>query len=188
MQMNRVLVSWSGGGVQGAAVNVLSFAAESGVPNVAGIHDAYFALKTLIPPSVTISVAGSGDTYDDANGELTSTWSAGAAQSFLGQAPFPQIAAGVGACVTWNTGLIVAGRRLRGRTFLVPLSTQAYDNDGTLTLAAQTALENFGTALLAVGGLGVWHRPTAAGNDGAASGVTSFRLRDKVAVLRSRRD
>lgn len=188
MDMHRVLVSWSGTGVQGAAVNVLSFAAEGGVPDVAAIEQAYFALKTVIPPGVTISVAGSGDTFDDATGTLTGSWSAGAPVSFVGQATEPRVAAGVGACVTWNTGLIVNGRRLRGRTFIVPLSVAAYENDGTLTSGTLGFLQSFATALVASGPLGIWHRPSAAGTGGAASGVTSFRLRDKVAILTSRRD
>lgn len=188
MQMHRVLVNWTGTGVNGAAVNVLSFAAEGGSPDVAAIEQAYFALKTVIPPGVTISVAGSGDTYDDATGELVGTWNVSAPISYVGQATEPRLAAGVGACVTWNTGLIVGGRRLRGRTFLVPFSVGAYENDGTLTTGALAALTDFGNQMLAAGPLGVWHRPTAVGTDGAASGVTSFRVRDKVAVLTSRRD
>lgn len=186
--MNRVLVSWSGSGVVGQAVNVLSFAAEGGAPDVGAIGLAYAELQPVLPTGVTISVAGTGDVYDDATGTLTGSWSASGAGSFSGEAAFNP-AAGVGACVTWNTGLIVNGRRLRGRTFLVPLATVAYDADGTLTTTTLTALQSFATALLASGPLGIWHRPTTpTSSDGSASGVTSFRLRDKVAILTSRRD
>lgn len=188
MQMNRVLVRWSGGPVKGAAVNVLSFAAEGGAPDPGAIKTAYQSMTSVIPASVTVSVDGAGDTYDDATGELVGTWNVGDPVSFVGTAPSDVAAAGVGACVTWNTGLIVAGRRLRGRTFLVPLSVSAYAQDGTFIPGVLTALTAFGNGMLAAGPLGVWHRPTAAGNDGAASGVTSFRISDKVAVLTSRRD
>lgn len=188
MDMNRVLVSWSGSGVVGSAVNVLSFAAEGGDPDVGAIGLAYAELQPILPVGVAISVAGSGDTYDDATGTLVGSWTAAGAGSFNGEAAFNP-AAGVGACVTWNTGLIVNGRRLRGRTFLVPLATSAYDADGTLTASALTALQSFATALLMTGPMGVWHRPTTpGGSDGAASGVVSYRLRDKVAILTSRRD
>lgn len=188
MNMDRVLVRWSGSGVVGLAVNVLSFASEGGAPDVGGIGLAYAELQPILPVGVTISVDGTGDTYDDATGTLTGSWSAAGAGSFAGEAAFNP-AAGVGACVTWNTGLIVNGRRLRGRTFLVPLATVAYDADGTLTPSALTAITSFASALLATGPMGIWHRPTTpGGSDGAASGVTSFKVRDKVAILTSRRD
>ena len=98
-------------------------------------------------------------------------------------------AAGVGACVSWLTGGIVGGRRLRGRTFLVPLHNSTYDTDGTFTSGVLTALTAFQTAMRAAGPLAVWHRPTTpGGTDGTSYGVIGARVRDRVAFLSSRRD
>jgi len=49
-------------------------------------------------------------------------------------------AAGVGAYVTWKTNMIFNGRRVQGRTFLVPLRG-VQDTDGTLLNAARTTLQ-----------------------------------------------
>jgi hypothetical protein len=193
MRLHRVVVSWAGPSVTGLAVNVLHFdATEQAAPPVAAIRTAYQAMAGQLPSAVTVTVPPSGETIDDSDGTLTGVWSATAPAVVTGGV-VPQAAAGVGACVTWNTGGIVAGtkgpRRLRGRTFLVPLANACYDADGTLTAPAVTALNNFGTSLIAAGGFGIWHRPTsAAAANGTSSSVLSHKLRDKVAYLSSRRD
>ena len=192
LELARVIVEWSGTPVVGRAVNVLHFAADVGDPDAGAIRDAYFAMRSALPASVTITVPGAGDVIDDADGSLVRTWSDTAPATVLGSSTDTS-AAGVGAVVNWNTGAIVGGlhgpHRLKGRTFLVPLSTFAYDAQGTLTTAQLAALNAFGTAMMAAGPLGIWHRPTTSGGtDGTSSGVTSFSVRDHVAFLSSRRD
>lgn len=95
-----------------------------------------------------------------------------------------------GACVTWETGEIKNGRRVRGRTFLVPLASANYDTDGTLTAAGLTDLRNAATALAGGGfSFGIFSRPSAPGaSDGSFHTVTSGRINDKTAILTNRRD
>lgn len=95
-----------------------------------------------------------------------------------------------GAVVTWTTAGVVNGRRVRGRTFLVPLSGIAYQADGTLTSSALATLnegaeEMVGNAFES--GFGIWSRPGTSGA-GAFFEVTGWRVPDMAAVLRSRRD
>jgi hypothetical protein len=99
-------------------------------------------------------------------------------------------AAPSGACVTWNTNKFLSGRRVRGRTFLVPLSGLAYEPNGTLSDVFLTNLR-----LAAVNYISsptapcVWHRPTTKGGvDGAAFAIITSVVGDRSAVLRSRRD
>lgn len=189
MQLAEVLVQWSGTPVVGGGVNVLYFAADSGVPDPAAIRAAYDAMKTSLPPSVTIQVAGSGNVIEDTTGVLQSVWSGTTPTAVTGTSGAAQSAAGVGACVNWLTGGIVNGRKLRGRTFLVPLSVGSYDDQGTLESATVTRLNSFAAAMMASGPLAVWHRPTTAGgSDGNSYGVISHTVRDHVAFLGSRRD
>lgn len=189
MHLHRVVVSWQGPQVQGAAVNVLHFdATEQPVPPVAAIRAAYATLAAAIPTNVNIQVPGSGETIDDATGELVGVW-ATAAPAVVSGTGGTIAPAGVGMCVTWLTGGIVNGRRLRGRTFIVPIPGPAFDADGTIGPGALGALSAFATGMVGAGGLGVWHRPTTSGGtDGTSSGVLGFRIRDKVAYLSSRRD
>lgn len=95
-----------------------------------------------------------------------------------------------GAVVTWRTSDLRFGRRIKGRTFLVPLSGNAFDADGTINGGTISDLQAFAATL--VGGdldseFGIWSRPRD-GAGGVFATVDSFSIPDRVAVLRSRRD
>lgn len=92
-----------------------------------------------------------------------------------------------GACLAWTTQGINRGRLVRGRTFLVPLSAQCYDPNGTLTayaIANATATGN--NLIVANKGFGIWSRPRLNAG-GAFRAATSVLVRDSAAVMRSRR-
>lgn len=108
-----------------------------------------------------------------------------------------------GGCVNWYTSGVRNKRRVRGRTFLVPLAGSALGANGTLDDATVGSMQDAATALYAPTASGarlhIWGRPTPildangkpTGNynaDGVAYPVESARFPDKVAVLRSRRD
>lgn len=189
MQLQRVEITWSGSPVVGGGLGVHYFAGDVTPTDPADIAAAYENLLPALPPSVSITVAGSGDVIEDTTGVLVNTWSAGPSITVTGSSVTSTCAAGVGACITWLTGGIVNGRRLRGRTFLVPIVSSEYDTDGTLGAGTVGAVGNFGDDLRAAGPLAVWHRPTTpGGSDGTSYGVTAQRVRDKVAFLSSRRD
>lgn len=107
-----------------------------------------------------------------------------------------------GASVQWNTASFLYGRRVKGRTYLVPLAVVCFDSNGTL---GTTALASFSTAATALvngaSNLVVYTRrrlakaanpitgaPAVSARPGASSGVISANVRDIAAVLRSRRD
>lgn len=188
MQLARVLVSWVGPAVKGLSANVLHFAADGGPPSPAAIKTAYQAIGGCIPTGQSVLIPNSGDIIEDTTGELIDVWTAGVAGQVDG-AGGTAVAAGVGACVSWKTGGIINGRRLRGRTFLVPFATSSYDTDGTLTSTANTQVANFRAAMMASGPMAVWHRPTTkGGTDGNSYGIVSSSHRDVVAFLSSRRE
>lgn len=174
--------------MRGLAANVLHFAGDVGAPDPAAILAAYDAVKANIPNNVTMTIPNTGEVIEDTTGELLSVWTGSGGGTVTGTAS-PAQAAGVGACVSWRTGGIVDGRRLRGRTFLVPYAASQYDQDGTLIPNAVTFTNAFVTQLMASGPLAVWHRPTTVGgSDGNSYGVVIGTARDKVAFLSSRRD
>lgn len=191
--LNRVVLRWAGPQVKGNAVTVLHYdGSDNAAPPVAAIQAAFQAQNTKFPTGVTVTVPASGDRIDDTTGELVGVWSVGSEAVATMGGP-ATAAAGVGACITWNTGGIVNGskgpRKLRGRTFLVPLSTANYQDDGTIATGALSELQTLANALQASGPLAVWHRPTTVGgSDGNSYGVISNTVRDHVAFLSSRRD
>jgi hypothetical protein len=93
----------------------------------------------------------------------------------------------VGSCISWLTGAVHGTHQLRGRTFVVPLNSGSYDTDGSLTSTALNRARTAATALVASGEFGVWGRPVAGAN-GLWSQALASNVRDKIAVLRSRRD
>lgn len=95
-----------------------------------------------------------------------------------------------GAVVHWLTDGVKNGRRVRGRTFLVPLTGTMYDPDGTLTNVAVTSASTAATTLLGKPlDFVVWSRPSGPGaSDGSIHPIVAARVPDKAAVLRSRRD
>lgn len=93
--------------------------------------------------------------------------------------------------VRWSTGLIVGGRRLRGRTN-VPGVTETGTQSGRPTTTYTGVLQAAANDLVAADvGLAVWSRPNDEANPpkgGAAAAVTGASVWDQWAVLRSRRD
>lgn len=154
---------------------------------VASVHTFWTDLAMRFPVDVHIQVENAGDIIEDTNGHLTGAWSADAVAIVNGSSD-DSYAAPVGAVVDWNTETIAHNRRLRGRTFLVPLSSVEYQNDGSLENAARTSIQAAAQALIdsQSASFVIWHRGT--GDDGSNGLVTSCLVPDMCAVLRSRRD
>jgi hypothetical protein len=154
---------------------------------VASVHTLWTDLHLHLPADVHIQVENAGDIIEDSTGTLTGAWSAASVAVVNGSSSDPYSGPS-GAVVDWMTDTIAAGRRLRGRTFLVPWSGTDYQNDGTLAGSAITAIQDAADALIASQSTSfvVYHRGT--GSDGSNGLVTSARVPDLAAVLRSRRD
>jgi len=86
--------------------------------------------------------------------------------------------------IRWRTGVYVAGRELRGRTFVPALATASNDN-GRVLAASVTTMNNAAAALLADANseLVVWSK-----THGSASPALTGNAWSQFASLRSRRD
>jgi hypothetical protein len=137
---------------------------------------------------VTISFDPFGDIIDDSTGALTGSWTAGSTPATVTGSSGSVYIAPSGLVVNWQTGTIVAGRRLRGKTFLVPGPNGSAD--GTPTTANLSTLTTAATTLIAsTGGLRVFHRPNPVGSStGVSALATAAQVPDKFVILRSRRD
>lgn len=93
-----------------------------------------------------------------------------------------------GGRVDWNTESVVAGRRLRGRTYIVPLASLGYDSSGSLATTCITTLTTAGNNFKDATVFSncqpvVWSR-----SHGIAADIVGASVDDRASILRSRRD
>jgi hypothetical protein len=150
------------------------------------------SIKSLLPNVVSLQVQSETEEINEESGALIGVWTSATPPVQTGTAAAGQgWAAAAGAVVSWSTPSVRNNRRVRGRTFVVPVSNEVWDVDGTLKGVPMNTLTNAATALRLDGpevDLRVYCRPTAPGaSDGFAAVVLAHRVPDMSAVLRSRR-
>jgi hypothetical protein len=180
--LHQVRVAWTGlKGLPGVSTHYFSGLFPE--LDLQTVGNAYEALATALPAGLTITVPDSGMIIDEATGQATGTWSIPEAGTTVTGSVGTGYAAPCGAVVNWTTGIFLAGRQVRGKTFLVPLPREAYQADGTLVDTYRGVITNYAEAMVSISSF-VIYTPS---NNGSAS-VDGFTVPDMVAVLRSRRD
>jgi hypothetical protein len=163
-----------------------------------GVRAFFNAMVGLFSNTWSIQVQAEVTEYDMSTGHLLGAANMSTVPTAVVGSSTPlAYAGGSGMSIQWNTSLFIAGRRLRGRTYVVP-TLNIFDTDGTLSPTALTAGGNAATALISAAGaeFAVWHRlysapPGTPGRTqigGAIAPVDSYTLRDKASQLRSRRN
>lgn len=194
MDMLRVQALWTG--FQGApGYSSFYFAGGGGLISDAGqvvsrVRDALEHLEAPLPTGVSIQISGTVEVIDSDSGQLVGYQDVDQPDPVVGDAAGTSYSAPSGAVVNWLTDDVRFGRRIRGRTFVVPLSSSAYQADGTLTNGALSSLNDFASAMRGWdfdSEFGVFSRPRG-GSGGVFATCTGHRVPDMVAVLRSRRD
>lgn len=168
--------------------------------DLADLHALWTGLKGGMPSDVTISVLPAGDIIEDTTGALTGQW-AGLQTADLHGGVAGGYSAPSGALLSWTTATILDGKRVRGRTFVVPCGNTMYDVDGSIETAILGQFRQICNAFVVAeaGSFVVWHRPRKAraatatlparlARVGGHAVVTGSTVPDKVVVLRSRRD
>lgn len=149
-------------------------------------------INSYLPIEASLQVQTDVEVIEETTGEMLSVYNVSTHTPVQGQAASAPYSAASGAVVTWRTAGVRNGRRVRGRTFLVPFANSAYQSDGTLSSAALTALTTNFNSFLSTPGVatfGIYARPTSSmATDGIFHAATGFSIPDRVAVLRSRRD
>lgn len=185
--MHRIAVSWQG---WPGAPGVSQHFQTGGIvqANIDAVRSFYNALVTLIPSGLTIQVPSIGDDIDDASGLIVGSWSVATTPAVVTGTGAGAYAGNAGAVIHWQTALVVNRRRVRGRTFIVPLVSTAYDTAGSLSTAAQGVLQTAANGLIAAltPNYCVWHRPSSF-STGQFASVASARVPDLAVSLRSRR-
>lgn len=154
------------------------------------VQQAYFQASAMWPTVWIAQVSNAVDIINPVTGSLVSSFSVAGQTPITGAGGSNFGPAAIGMVVTWITESIVNGHRVRGRTFLSPIGQQG-DGDGSPTALQMSQSGTFATALRnfpnTFEDLVIWHRPKLT-LPGSAHVVTGHRVRDKFAVLRSRRD
>lgn len=196
--MLRVRVNLSGASMtNGVATHNFNMTAGSGTEAAAqDCSTAVWNLWALLIQQMPLTAAAQVDSVvedvDPATGtvlnELTTTPGAALAGTTGGA-----YAAGVGARIRWRTDNFIRGRRVIGTTFVVPVRAGLYEDNGTLTAPAITAIANAASAFLSTAAISdtppcVWSRPSAVGAaDGEVGAITTRVVPDQVSWLTSRR-
>lgn len=195
--IHRVRAVWTGF-PGGPGVTTLYTLETSGF--LTSFYDFLYGIRSYIPNDVSINIEGTGDTIEDTTGALLSAWVEDPPATIDCDNAFGY-AAPAGEVVDWVTSTILDGRRLRGRSFIVPIAADQFAADGSLDDTKRVIVESLAQAFVdaQAGSFVIWHRPRAAkAADGsrkavtARSGghalVTAAHVPDEACVLRSRRD
>lgn len=200
--MHRIRVPWSGG-VGGNGLSTFYF--TDATVALAPLHAFFDAVKSYVATGISWQFPGEGDTMESTTGELTGTWSA-TGQAAVVASGGGSYSAPVGAMVSWLTGAVYFGHRIKGRTYIVPTNSATDSATGGLAATPKGAIQTAARALIAAapGNLLIWSRPVLAApswtdvkgrthpakdaHAGYAVGVVDATVPDKMVVLRSRRD
>lgn len=149
------------------------------------VHDFFAAVSGNLPAVVRIDFPTLWREFSDANGETIAEGTIGSPAAQVAGSSGAAFAANSGVLIEWLTGQFIAGHRLRGRTYLVPM-VGFFGADGTLDATASGYLHGYAQDLLDVGLVNVvWHRPVG-GSGGSSAQITAPRVSDTACVLRSR--
>lgn len=156
------------------------------------VRDAWEQLKTLCPNYVSHIVQAEVEDIDEATGEIRgSTITEGTGGSIGGVGTGLSLPPATAACLNLVTGEFKNGRKVRGRTFVSPISQGSSDADGTPTAACLAIVAAVSDIMVEDTGSGenyvVWSRPVNEAG-GTMHAVGSMTMPDRFAVLRSRRD
>lgn len=172
--MNRVRVAWTG---FTGAPGVSTFYFGSTTTDMAALKTFFTSLGPYLPNSVNIAVPAIGDQINDTDGAITGSWSGLNGGSVVGTGGSTGYSGASGFAVNWKSTLIVAGRRVQGRTFFVPSAVIAYQSDGTIVESLRTTITTAANTLVTAyaGEFKVWSRPFAGRAAVGTPGTPGYR-------------
>lgn len=192
--LNRVRVNWTN---FPGAPGLSTFYLEASTTNLAPLKTFFTAIKDLFPNALTTDVQNSGDVIDTGTNKITGAWVGSGGGTSVSAATANPFSGASGAYVRWLTNAVLNGRRLSGRTYLVPLNQLQYGNDGSLSTTAQSTITTAASALITsyAGSLTCYGPPRDAGTLGPGdpgkaainSPIIAAVVPDIAAVMRSRR-
>jgi hypothetical protein len=133
---------------------------------VGAVRQFFNACSSQLAASVVISFSGEAVLVDEQTGSVRGANTYTVPSPVVGTGS-SSVAAPAGASVRWRTDGIENGRRVGGRTYLVPLYAGAYEANGSLQTSTISQFVTAATALIAssqassVWKFAIWHRPVS---------------------------
>lgn len=191
MPLQRFRVGWTNfPGAPGVSTHYLS----TSVADYTAIRTFWNTITPLLPNGLTITFPSIVDIINEATGQLTGSIAVTPMAQIVSAAVQQPYSGTSGGVIRWVTPAIQNGNRVTGRTFLVPLHRDQYQNDGSLASTFITTVQTAAVTLLAAyaDGIKVWSRPFAGtpGNParaGAYFTAIGAVVPDLAVVMRSRR-
>lgn len=181
VNLHVIRVPWTGiNGMPGVSTFVTEASVTSFLPKLTTF---FGAIANYVPSGITWSVPSSGVDIDSDTGLAVASW-IGPAQTPVTSSATGGYAGPGGAVIQYDTGVFIEGRRLRGKTFVVPINGSNLASNGQLSTACQTALTNAATTMATgAASLSIYSRVHK-----QVGAVTTAKCLPLVAVLRTRRD
>lgn len=191
----EVRVLWSGTGMTGDGASVFHGRTDGVATTGAAaqsladrVREFFNGVKGVMAPGITWTFSNEVTELDTTTGVLLGVHTVTPPISLSSTGTPANYSRAAGARVDWNTSAIVNGRRLRGRTYLVPVAGGSLDSTGTLGTSAIATITTAATAYCNTGVFtsarpGVWSR-----THGILADALSGSVDDRTSVLRSRRD
>jgi len=143
-------------------------------------------LASLVHDSMSLVVLPAWQQLDDVSGNVLADGNLTTPPTAVVGTSGASGAGNAGLAVNWGTDVFIAGRRLKGRTYVVP-APGAFETNGTLTAGAISSVGDAARAFAVTGTVPVvvWHRPVL-GAGGSSFAITTVQITDRPAILRSR--
>jgi hypothetical protein len=177
----------------GPAFSVMHFEAS----NPGGLQASINALRAFmaswaayLPDDVSITFPAEAILIDETTGQMVGSQSIAPPAGFTGGVSGVW-AGGAGFRIDWQTGQIYNGRRLRGRTFVVPAAAAAFGAGGLVAGAVRTAIGTSAATFIAATQnagcpLRIYRRPKV-DDIGSGGNVTAGTVPALAATLRERK-
>lgn len=169
----------------GAAIGAL--ATES----VARVRAAFAAMAPSLASGTTFTPNLLVDEIDEGTGAIVNQVAASAPAATSGSSAGNLLPLQTQVVAQYLTSTFIAGRRLRGRSYIPGLTVGAMGVGGAVATPVLNAVDAWNTALgttiLTATNQRVWHRPGPTGTGGLSAVVTARQHGNSFAVMRSRR-
>lgn len=182
--VRKMVVTW--GGISGGLAYTV-FNCDGAVDATAEVKAFFTSIQSLFSSSATFLIPNSGDVLDEATGTLIGGWTGTGGGTVVGTAGSVAYGTGIGPYVRWQTGAVVHGRRLRGRTWLTSISAAYYNTAGQFSAAGQSIVNPACATLVAANKVGIWHRPHHGSSDGQFELCTSGAASPQISAIKTRR-
>lgn len=184
--VRETLVRWTAAGSAGG-ISVLYWDDAAATADINTNVQAFFtALRGALASTTSAVLDTEVRDRNTATGTLTGTDVIASPANIIGNGGSSAVPNAAQGLIRMGTGLVVGGRRLRGRIFIPGMHAGTVAANGEVTPAAQTQLNTAGDALSLGGDYHIWHRPVN-GAGGQSSAVNSETAWNEFATQRRRR-